>query len=96
MSSIANGIAGSVNQAALQQNQVAKAQNANKAANDEKAAKMRALLDQHIHEVEDAYHADAERERVDPDERRGQQERKKHVDEFDDDESAPPHIDVEA
>ncbi len=96
MSSIANGIAGSVNQAALQQNQVAKVQNANKAANDEKAARMRALLDQHIHEVEDAYQTDGERERVDPDERRDQQERKKRIDELDNDDSAPPHIDVEA
>lgn len=54
MSSISQGIAGSVTQAALQQSQVAKARDARKNDQAERARRMRQILAQRLVRVDDA------------------------------------------
>ncbi len=58
MSSINSSIAGSVNQAQLQQAQVAQSQDAKKNRDAERTRKMKELLEKHTHEVEDSTAAD--------------------------------------
>ncbi len=77
MSGIAAGIAGSANQAAMQQTEAARAGNAeeNKAA--EQNQEMKRLLEQHLNEVEDSTETRDDRARIRDEERNSKQERRR-------------------
>ena len=77
MSGIPSGIAGSVNQAGLQQSQVSRARDAkhNKTARDTR--EMQQLLQQHLKEVEDSSEANDERARIKEEESNARQQRRR-------------------
>lgn len=100
MSSISQGIAGSVTQAALQQSQVAKARDARKNERAERARRMREILAQRLVRVDDAravepvhLRSDSPADHPEPDSTPLVDER---VSDADDGEPSAHHVDVTA
>ena len=77
MSSLPTGIAGSVSQAALQQSQTARAADAARNKDEEHAARLRKLMEKHVHEVEDSEQTDPKQLQVNEDHPQDQRGRKR-------------------
>ncbi len=77
MSSIHANIAASASQAALQQSQIDRANDASKRQQELASQKLKELLDQHLESVEDSTEADAEKMCVRDEDGEQQQKRRK-------------------
>ncbi len=75
MSNISSQIAAGVSQALVQQGQAARQRDAVSNADRRHAQKLRDLLEQHVHEVEDTEKAEPDRLYVDPEQRESSQQR---------------------
>lgn len=104
MSNIPNAIAGSLNQAALQQGQVSRANDAAQNDKAERTRKMKEMLEKHTSEVEDSTEAEAQHLQVRKQQQAEEEHRRKrqqqHEDQRDNiapvDDGDPKHIDLTA
>ncbi|MFA7236456.1 MAG: hypothetical protein WC058_06300 [Phycisphaeraceae bacterium] len=78
MSTIGSGIAASAAQALVQTNQSAKSADATRNRDQALAGKMRDLLDQHTHEVENSTETDSSKARIHEEERDHTGRRRRH------------------
>ncbi len=104
MSSIPNGIAGSLNQAALQQGQVSRANDAQQNDKAERTRKMKQLLEKHTSAVEDSNEAEAQHLQVRKQQQAEEEHRRKRQQQHEDQrdnvapvgDDDPNHIDLTA